>query len=49
MRDVGMTNIRLTAVQAADFSVPITIAYGILAGRNLSFVAIKMTERTAPA
>ena len=49
MRYVGMTNIRLTAVRAADFNDLITIAYGILAARNLSFVATRMTERTAPA
>ncbi|MCC8405337.1 filamentous hemagglutinin N-terminal domain-containing protein [Paraburkholderia sp. MMS20-SJTN17] len=50
VRNVGMTNSALTAFQDADFNNPITITYGILAGRNLGLITYTSTTgfRGAP-
>ncbi|MGF6936512.1 filamentous hemagglutinin family protein [Paraburkholderia sp. UCT70] len=50
VRNVGMTNSLLTAFQNADFNDPITITYGILAGRNLGRITYAYTTggRSAP-
>jgi hypothetical protein len=50
VRNVGMTNSLLTAFQDADFNDPITITYGIIAGRNEGLITNVYTtgNRGAP-
>ncbi|WP_184143651.1 two-partner secretion domain-containing protein [Paraburkholderia atlantica] len=43
VRNIGMTNSGLTAVQNISFNNPITVTYGILAGRNLGLITYAYT------